>query len=237
MLQRILTSIRSRVALRVLIASAAVFLLVAGFVELAGEIAEGDTRTLDLEVLRALRSEDASDPLGPSWFEEMARDVTALGGNVVLGLVFACVSAYLALKRRLRTAGVLFVSIGLGFAAIYAMKLGFARPRPDLVPHLQQIYTNSFPSGHAMGSALTYLTLAAMLARVERDRRVQVFLLAVALLVTVLVGASRVYLGVHYPTDVLGGWGAGAAWAVLTWLAVDALASRGLLDESSSRSG
>ncbi len=222
--------LRGRLPARVLGPLAVALLLLWGFVELADEVLEGATHATDEWILRRLRTGDLSDPIGPVWFEEMARDVTALGGTVVLGLLVAVTSAYLALNRRVRTSLFVLSSIGLGFVTIHLLKWGFDRPRPELVAD-QAVYTSSFPSGHSMASALTFLTLAAMLARTEARRRVQVFLLVVALLLTGLVGVSRVYLGVHYPTDVLGGWGVGAAWAALAWLAQDALTRRGLLGE------
>lgn len=214
------------VPLRLLVPLALLACCLWGFVELAEAVGDGSTRAVDEWLLLQLRTADRSDPVGPTWFEEMARDITALGGTVVLGLVLALTTTYLALRGHRRSAVVVLGSILLGFATIYLLKAGFARPRPDLVPHRQEVYTKSFPSGHAMGSALTYLTLAALLTRSDARRRVQVFFVLSALLLTVAVGLSRVYLGVHHPTDVLAGWGAGAGWAIATWLLADTLARR-----------
>lgn len=223
--------LRSPMALRVLGTVAIGFLLLLVLVEVGGELAMGELRAFDRWLLRALRSStDVTDPIGPRWFEEMARDVTALGGTAILTIVVSIANGYLLLKARWRTAVFLSGAVLLGLAVMHTLKQVFGRARPDLVPHVQYVYSNSFPSGHAMASALTYLTLAALLARVETGRRVQVFLLGAALWVTALVGMSRVYLGVHYPTDVLGGWGAGAAWAVLCYIVVDYLTERGWLD-------
>ena len=98
------------------------------------------------------------------------------------------------------------------------LKNVFARPRPDLVDHLVAVHSMSFPSGHAMGAAATFLTLGALLARTERKKVVRGYIFAVAGLLTLMVGFSRVFLGVHYPTDVLAGWTLGAAWALLCWM-------------------
>ena len=101
-----------------------------------------------------------------------------------------------------------------GTVLSFGLKLVFERPRPDLVAHLVEVQTASFPSAHAMLSATTYLTLGALLARFEDRRRLKSYVLGVAIGLTVLVGISRIYLGVHWPTDVIAGWCAGAAWAV-----------------------
>src|SRR3954447_13080031 len=199
-----------------------------GFVKLAGEVVEGDTTKLDRAILLALRNpNDLSDPIGPVWFEEAARDVTGLGGHAVLGLVALAAIAYLLLARKRGAALLVIVAIGGGMLLSSLLKLGFERPRPDLVPHGVRVYTASFPSGHAMLSAVTYLTLGALLARVEQNRRIKAFLLGLAITLTVLIGLSRIYLGVHWPSDVLGGWCGGAAWASLCWFIALQLQRRG----------
>lgn len=202
----------------------AAILAVAGglfaFARLASEVVEGDTRRFDEAVLLALRNPaDLSDPLGPPWLEEMMRDLTALGGTAVLTLVTVAVAGFLILTGKRRAAATVGVAVVGGLLLSNALKWGFARPRPDLVPHGQAVYTQSFPSSHAMLSAVVYLTLGALLARTQPRRRVKLYFLAVAAILTVLVGASRVYLGVHWPTDVLAGWTLGAGWALLCWLA------------------
>lgn len=116
------------------------------------------------------------------------------------------------------------------------LKSLFDRPRPDLVPHLSHVYTSSFPSGHSMLSAIVYLTLGSLLAAVMPSRKLKVYVLAVAIIVTVVVGASRVYLGVHYPTDVLAGWLAGLVWALLCWLIARWLQRRGKVEPESNPS-
>lgn len=190
-----------------------------GFAELAGEVLEGDTRAVDKRILLTLRNPaDLSDPIGPGWVEEAGRDITALGGVSVLVLVSLLTCAFLVLVGRAKTALFLALAIGGGILASTLMKLGFDRPRPDLVPHGARVYTASFPSGHSMMAAVTYLTLGALLARTQGRRRARLFPLAAATLVTLLVGVSRLYLGVHWPTDVLAGWLSGGLWASTCWL-------------------
>ncbi|WP_341908902.1 phosphatase PAP2 family protein [Ferrovibrio terrae] len=189
-----------------------------GFVALAEEMLEGDTGDADRRLLLRLRNpQDISDPLGPAWLEEMMRDVTAFGGTGPLAFITAACCLYLLLRRRRRTAVFVFLAIAGGQLMSSLLKAGFERPRPDLVPHGMTVYTASFPSGHAMMTAIVYLTLAALLARSESRARLKAFLLLLAVSVTLLVGVSRVYLGVHWPSDVLGGWMIGSAWAAGCW--------------------
>ena len=202
-----------------------------GFIEVAAEVGEGETRALDEHLLLALReSGDPADPIGPRWVEEMARDFTALGGVAVLALITFISVVYLLLMKKRRAALMLVVAVGGGLLLSTLFKAGFHRPRPDLVAHLSQVHTASFPSGHSMLSAVTYLTLGALLSPLHRDWQVKVFLLSTAILITVLVGLSRVYLGVHWPTDVLAGWAAGGAWASLCWLAALWFQKRGAVE-------
>ncbi len=209
-----------------------------GFVKLASEVIEGDTTTLDRTILLALRDAgNPADPIGPSWLEEAARDITALGGHVVLTIVTLATLAYLLMTRKGHAALLVAAAVGGGMLLSTALKMGFERPRPDLVPHAARVYTASFPSGHAMLSAVTYLTLGALLARVQPSRRLKAFLLGLAVILTILVGASRVYLGVHWPSDVLAGWCVGAAWASLCWFIALQLQRRGQVETGHESAG
>ncbi len=188
------------------------------FMAVADEVSEGETHALDSAILLALRNpQDLANPLGPSWLEEAARDFTGLGGYAILTLLTAATVAYLLMVGKRGAALLVLISIVGGTLLSTGLKIGFERPRPDLVPHATRVYTASFPSGHAMLSAITYLTLGALLARVEKSRRISAFLMSLAIGVTLLVGASRVYLGVHWPSDVVAGWSVGAAWASFCW--------------------
>ena len=206
--------------------------MLAGFGQLAGEVMEGDTHALDEAVLRALRNPaDLADPVGPPWLEGAVRDVTSLGSITVLTLVTAAAIGYLLMDGKRAAAFFLLVAIAGGGVLSEALKHVFARPRPELVAHLVDVHTMSFPSGHAMASAVTFLTLGALLTRVQGRRRLKAYLLSIAILLTFLVGASRVYLGVHWPTDVLAGWCAGAAWAMACWLLASWLQRRGQIEQ------
>ncbi|WP_052384023.1 phosphatase PAP2 family protein [Litchfieldella xinjiangensis] len=209
-----------------------------GFVALADEVTEGETQSVDESLLLSLRNPaDLSDPLGPVWVEEMGRDFTALGGVGVLVLITLGALGYLLLARRYRAALFTAIAVPGGILLSTVMKMGYDRARPDLVPHEAMVYTASFPSGHSMMSAVTYLTLAALLTRVQPSLRLKAYLLIIAVLLTLLVGASRVYLGVHWPTDVLAGWTAGAAWASLCWLVMRWMQRRGQVETEESWSG
>jgi undecaprenyl-diphosphatase len=202
-----------------------------GFVSLADEVADGDTGDFDSAVLLALRTPgDPADPLGPVWLEQMAKDLTALGGFPITGLITILAIVFLLLTNKKGAAGLVVASIGGGALLSSALKLLFARDRPDLVPHAVDVFTASFPSGHATMTAVVYFTLGAMLMRVLPQRRLKIFVLGAAAAIVLVVGASRVYLGVHWPTDVLAGWSIGLAWATLWWLVAALLQRRGRID-------
>jgi undecaprenyl-diphosphatase len=193
--------------------------LVFVFLALAGEVMEGETLAFDKKIVLAFRQAgDPSQPIGPAWITGALLDLTALGGATVLGLVVLAVIGFLLLQARYRTAFLVFLTAASGEAVGFAMKNVFARQRPTVVPHLREVFSSSFPSGHAMQSAIVYLTLGAMLMRIAEGRLTKIYCVAVAMILTFLVGLSRVYLGVHYPTDVLAGWIVGLVWASVCWL-------------------
>jgi undecaprenyl-diphosphatase len=203
------------VLVALLLAASAVWL----FVEIADEVMEGETRATDERLMLMLRAAgDSNDPLGPSWVEELARDVTALGSAGILALITVAAAGFLVLQRKRPLALYLLAAVAGGTILSSLLKWGFARPRPDLVAHGQVVYTSSFPSGHSMLSAVAFLTLGALLASGQTNRAMHAYLIGLAVFLTLIVGVSRVYLGVHWPTDVLAGWTAGAAWALLCWV-------------------
>ena len=191
-----------------------------GFIWMAEVASDTAAHAFDTEILLSFREAGRpDDPVGPPWLEEAVRDVSGLGSMVVLVLVTAAAIFYLLLIGKWREALMVLVAVGGGQILSSLLKLGIDRPRPDLVPHLTQVQTLSFPSGHAMMAAVTYLTLGSMLAGIVPGRATKIYVLGVAVLITLMVGVSRLYLGVHWPSDVLAGWSAGFAWAMLCWLA------------------
>lgn len=184
------------------------------FVEIAENVVEGDARYFDTAILMALHSSNFSNL---DWFIEFVRDISGLGGLGVLTLLVSASVIFLVISNNLRTA--IFVALATISGAVLSslLKLGFDRPRPDLIPHLTHVYSASFPSGHAMVSAVVYLTLGTLLTRIVSGFWAKVFIMAVVVLLTGLIGISRLYLGVHWPSDVLAGWAAGAGWALMWW--------------------
>jgi undecaprenyl-diphosphatase len=210
---------RDRAELTLLIGGIAFLLLLVAFMKLASEVLEGETQGFDRQILLALRDPaDLSRPIGPAWMLGAALDVTALGSATVLGLTVVAVGGFLLLQGLWRRA--LFVTVASGGAWLLngALKDLFQRPRPDVVPHLREVMSMSFPSGHALQSAVVYLTLGALSMHIAQRRLTKLYCMTVAMLATVLVGVTRIYLGVHYPTDVLAGWLIGLSWALLCWL-------------------
>lgn len=219
--EKLLRALASRWAKQPLLPVLAVVIFATswGFIELAGEVMEQETRHIDEMVLLAMREPgDTADPIGPPWLEEMTRDITALGGFTVLAgvTIIATGVALFSGNRRLAIAGV--ISVVVGSLLVGVLKHGFNRPRPDLVEHATLVSNPSFPSGHSTMAALVWLTLGIVIARTQSRHRVRVFVVAISVIITLLVGVSRVYLGVHWPTDVLAGWTLGAAWSAVFWL-------------------
>ncbi|TPK63038.1 phosphatase PAP2 family protein [Mesorhizobium sp. B2-4-19] len=203
-----------------------------GFVELMEVARASAPHAFDTEILLAFRQVgQPAIPIGPSWLEGAMRDITSLGSGSVVVLITTATILYLLLIRRPGTALLIFVAVAGGQVLSNLLKVGVDRPRPELVSHLVSETSLSFPSGHAMLSAVTYLTLGSLAARFLHGRATKIYVLSLAVLTTVLVGVSRIYLGVHWPSDVLAGWCAGFAWAMLCWLAARVLQRRKVVSD------
>lgn len=194
-------------------------LAVWAFVAVADEVAEDEHLQLEERIMLALRNPaNPDEPAGPPWLKQVAIDLSALGGATVISLLSLSVCGHLALRRRWRRVLILVVTVAGGHLLSHTLKALYARERPDVVPHLAVVNSHSFPSGHSLSSSVIYLTIGALLAEAAARKRERVYILVIAFGLTFLIGCSRVFLGVHYPTDVLAGWSAGTAWALACWL-------------------
>jgi undecaprenyl-diphosphatase len=230
MLRRLVTSLR-RADAKVLLSMLVVVLCVWVFVEVADEVMEEDSQRLDDAIMWKLRvGLDPQRPVGPSWLPGAMRDLTALGSAPVLILFVTAVMGALLVRRQYHAVALLLGATLGGRLLNVVLKAYFSRPRPDVALHLTEVRSMSFPSGHAMDSAVIYLTMAALLTRFVQPRPLKLYFLALAAALTAIIGMSRVYLGVHYPSDVLAGWSAGLAWATLCWLAASYLQQRGAVE-------
>ena len=209
-----------------------------GFAELADEVVEGDTKVFDEWAIEALRRKDnPAVPLGPTWLHEVGRDMTALGGVAVMGGMTLAVAGYLLMIKKYHAMWLVLIATTGGLVISTLLKWMFSRERPQLVPHLSVVHTSSFPSGHAMLSAVVYLTLGVMLARLVPNRSAKIYFMFLAIFLSFLIGISRVYMGVHYPTDVLAGWTAGCVWATLCYIVARQLQIKGKVEKDTEEPG
>ena len=200
--------------------------------KLGSEIVEGDTLAFDRAILLRLRAATEGHDVVRDALRRLMLDVTTLGNNGLLTLIGLLALGFLVVAGKRRLGGLLGIGIILGVAASMLLKLAYARPRPDIVAHLVNVDTASFPSGHAMNSAVVYLTMAALLAQGQKRRGPRIYILGVGILLTVSIGFSRLYLGVHWPTDVLFGWIFGASWAALLSHAAARLQRGGAIEQA-----
>lgn len=191
----------------------------AAFLILSHWIDPEDPFSIDQHLILAFRSAaDVNIALGPSWLQEAVRDVTALGSSTLLGFVYLVSLYFLTRSGYGRDAIFLALTVAGGQLLSNLLKFLVARPRPDILEPLMAVHSTSFPSSHAMMSAVLYLTLAAVLAGIVQQSRLKIGLFVIAFTITLSVGVTRLYLGVHWPSDVLGGWIAGGGWVLLCWI-------------------
>lgn len=191
------------------------------FLTLVTQLQSASIQSLDEAVIRSLRNISVpAEASHPGWFDELARDFTALGGYAVLTTITVLVTTFLHLERRPARAHFVAITVVFGYSFSMLLKAVIDRPRPDIVPWLSHVHLSSFPSGHSMMSAVVYLSLGLMLSDLTSRRLVKVFVVIAPLAISAMVGLSRVYMGVHYPTDVIAGWWIGISWSLACWLIV-----------------
>lgn len=202
------------------------------FLGVAQMVLGGHTREVDEKILVWLRTPgNLWKPRGPSWLYSAMRDLTSLGSAAVLAVFTLAVAGYCLVRKQAHAAWLVLGSTIGGAVMMNLLKSAFERPRPTVVPHLVNVSSLSFPSGHAMISAAVYLTLGALLARLVQTRLVKLYCIGMAIFFSFVIGMTRVYLGVHYPSDVLAGWTAGLCWALICWTVASALQRQGSVEQ------
>lgn len=179
------------------------------FFHLASEVNEGETQTFDAFFLHAAHQVRIAHP----WIADVMRDLSGLGSPVTLVVATLAACGYLALTTSFARSAFVAFAVVAGAVGVALFKAGFARSRPDIALAEFIVTGPSFPSGHSSMAAVVFLTLGALVARMHRRRRDKAYVMGVAVFLTVLVGVSRAALGVHWATDVLGGWALGIAWS------------------------
>lgn len=213
----------------ILVAVSALVICAYVLVQVIDEVVEGETEWVDRHIIEWI----ARHP-GPAQLEEFMRDCTAFGGSYVLILVTVAVGGFLLIRRERHALLFLLAAVGGAFFLSLSMKYFFDRPRPTILEHRSHTLTTSFPSGHSMLSAAVWLTLGVMLSRLEKSRYVKAYFIVIAILISFLTGISRVYLGVHWPTDVLAGWMAGTVWALMCFFVMRYFQHRGKIEPPTS---
>jgi undecaprenyl-diphosphatase len=193
---------------------------VMSFIEIADDMTEADGQALDQQVLALMRpyADDPGRPWGPWWLKEAAADITSLGGISVLGLFALIVIVFLLSQRKWLSSLLLALGLIGGVVLSEGLKAVFERERPPAAMQAVETLNASFPSGHALLSTVFYLSVAVMLTRAFPRQRFKIFVLGVGIVMALLVGLTRIYLGAHWATDVFAGWAVGSAWAMVLWL-------------------
>ena len=202
--------------------------LVVGFAALASGVLAAATQAVDHALLESLRHGD--DPYGPVWLERAVMNLSALGSSAVVTLLVVVATLFLLLARRPRQAMLLVAITSISAIGLTLLKVGIGRERPTVVPHLEEVVGMSFPSGHTLLAAVLYPTFGMLVAANLSDRRLKIYVFAVAAALALLVGLTRVYLGVHYPSDVLGGWLLGLAFSFAAGIVIRALKEQHIIE-------
>ena len=227
---------RHLVERRSLMAIAATSAAVWGVVRLGTGVGEGETGAFDRTVLLAFRTRaDPNLPIGPIWVRETARDITALGGFTVLTLITIAAIAVLLVYHRYRQATVFAATVIIAQVASETIKAMVGRPRPMFITHYDLVASASFPSGHSMMAPAVYFTLATIIAAGELRPAARALLMGGSIFLVATIGISRIYLGVHWPTDVIAGWTLGSAIALIAWAALGVGIGRTLSQDIGSK--
>lgn len=204
--------------IKILLVLLTLFLSLFVFINVGILVTNGTTRQFDESIIKYFRVEgNNSEPVGPAFLTESMRDITSLGGETVITIITIFVVGFLFLQKRYDAMWLVLVATIGGALISIGLKEFYGRERPDISYRLINVTPLSFPSGHSMMSAIVYLTQAAIIARIQKNKKIRIYILSAALFLTFIIGVSRVYLGVHYPTDVIGGWTIGLAWASFCW--------------------
>lgn len=191
------------------------------FFYVAQKVQNGSTINFDYYALNSLRADNPTrEALGPNWLTILMTDITALGGAAIIFFVTASVAFYLLLRKNYSFLWLIIVATIGGVVISLGLKEFFSRERPPIEYHLITVKSLSFPSGHATMASVVYLTQGALFAKLQSVKKIRIFFLTVSAFLVFLIGTSRIYLGVHYPTDVIAGWAVGTAWASFCWLVV-----------------
>ena len=187
---------------------------------LTDEVSDHESYRFDTWILVHLRhAANTAIPIGPKWLELSAIDLSALGGFTLQWLLGGAAIVFLLYIRQRAEAAWLGASVIGASLFNTVLKQSLHRPRPEVVPHLTLVDNASFPSGHAMISAAILLTIGAMISETVKSTNARFCIMLFAGFLVFLIGLSRLYLGVHWPTDVLAGWCLGGVWALIVFAA------------------
>jgi undecaprenyl-diphosphatase len=204
----------------------AIMLIAAGllaFLRLGDAVRAGRTLDLDRRIILALRDPaNPGQPRGSFWTRNILHDLTALGGVGVLTLTVLVATIFLWVNGRRRHAAVLLGTVTAATVIGEMIKSAYHRPRPDLVAYGDYFSESSFPSGHSNIATVVWMTLALIVASLERTRIGKATAFVAGGFISLTAGASRVYFAVHWPSDVVGGWILGSGWALMAWLVLGA---------------
>jgi len=221
--------------IKILLVLLTFFLSLFVFINVGMLVTNGTTKQFDESIIKYFRVEgNNSEPTGPYFLTESMRDITSLGGETIITIITIFVVGFLYFQKRYNTMWLLLVATIGGILISLGLKEFYGRARPDISYRLISVTPLSFPSGHSMMSAIVYLTQAAIIARIQKNKKIRIYILSAALFLVFIIGFSRVYLGVHYPTDVIGGWTVGLAWASFCWLVAWYLQKRNKLKQQTN---